>query len=81
MAARVSRKRWEQIVSGFSGKTILVIGDVMLDEYVWGEVERISPEAPVPVVRVGSESWVPGGAANVANNIRALGGRALIAGL
>jgi rfaE bifunctional protein kinase chain/domain len=76
-----SPKRWQELVSNFAAKVILVIGDIMLDEYIWGEVERISPEAPVPVVRVASETWVPGGAANVANNICALGGRAVIAGL
>ena len=49
---------------------LLVIGDVMLDEFVWGKVSRISPEAPVPVVEVQSESFYPGGAANVARNLR-----------
>ncbi len=75
------QERWDEILGNFSGKTILVIGDVMLDEYIWGEVERISPEAPVPVVQVTKDSWVPGGAANVANNISSLGGRAIIAGV
>lgn len=75
------QERWNEIIGNFSGKTILVIGDVMLDEYIWGEVERISPEAPVPVVQVTKDSWVPGGAANVANNISSLGGRAIIAGV
>jgi bifunctional ADP-heptose synthase (sugar kinase/adenylyltransferase) len=70
-----------QLVEGFKRVKILVIGDLMLDEYIWGEVERISPEAPVPVVRVASESWVPGGAANVAHNIRALGGQVALAGV
>lgn len=60
---------------------VLVIGDLMLDEFVWGTVERISPEAPVPVVWVNAESHMPGGAANVANNAQALGGRALVAGV
>src|SRR5438874_5904880 len=49
---------------------ILVIGDLMLDEFVWGKVSRISPEAPVPVVDVTRESYYPGGAANVARNVR-----------
>src|SRR5882724_10759912 len=49
---------------------LLVVGDVMLDEFVWGKVSRISPEAPVPVVEVQSESSYPGGAANVARNLR-----------
>ncbi len=69
------------IISGFAGKRILVVGDVMLDLYIQGEVERISPEAPVPVVRISSESSVPGGAANVANNISALGGTPILAGV
>ena len=55
---------------------LLVIGDVVLDEYVWGEVDRISPEAPVPVVHVRDETLVLGGAANVARNVIALGGTA-----
>ncbi|MDP8213938.1 MAG: D-glycero-beta-D-manno-heptose-7-phosphate kinase [Candidatus Euphemobacter frigidus] len=81
MKNRFLDKKWNEIISRFIGKTILVIGDVMLDEYIWGEVERISPEAPVPVVRVNSETWVPGGAANVAHNISSLGGRPIILGV
>jgi len=76
-----SRKRYLELLNAFGGVKVLVAGDVMLDEYIWGEVERISPEAPVPVVQVREETWVPGGAANVANNISALGGKAYIAGL
>jgi len=53
---------------------VLVIGDLMMDQYVWGHVDRISPEAPVPVVKVQGESIDPGGAANVVNNIKSLGG-------
>lgn len=60
---------------------ILVAGDLMLDEYIWGEVLRISPEAPVPVVRVTGESWYPGGAANVARNVRAFAGWAGVLGV
>ena len=52
------------------GKRILVIGDLMLDEFIWGKVSRISPEAPVPIVNVTGESYYPGGAANVARNLR-----------
>lgn len=58
----------------FPKARILVIGDFMLDQFVWGSVNRISPEAPVPVVNVQRESYMPGGALNVANNIRTLGG-------
>ena len=62
--------RLEQILQSVSGKRFLVIGDLMLDEFVWGKVGRISPEAPVPVVEVTGESFYPGGAANVARNLR-----------
>src|SRR3989338_3157298 len=70
-----------KIIPRFSDVKILVIGDLILDEFVWGDVSRISPEAPVPVVWVRSESFMPGGAANVANNICALGARAYLAGV
>jgi D-beta-D-heptose 7-phosphate kinase/D-beta-D-heptose 1-phosphate adenosyltransferase len=63
-------KRLEQILDRSPSKRILVIGDLMLDEFVWGKVGRISPEAPVPVVEVTGESFFPGGAANVARNLR-----------
>ena len=59
----------------------MVVGDVMVDEFIWGKVERISPEAPVPVVEVERETLLLGGAANVVNNIRALGGKVYAAGI
>jgi D-glycero-beta-D-manno-heptose-7-phosphate kinase len=59
-----------EILSRAASKRVLVIGDLMLDEFVWGKVGRISPEAPVPVVEVTGESFYPGGAANVARNLR-----------
>ncbi len=62
----------------FAGRRILVVGDVMLDRYWFGDVERISPEAPVPVVLVRRTEERPGGAANVARNIDALGGQATL---
>jgi D-beta-D-heptose 7-phosphate kinase/D-beta-D-heptose 1-phosphate adenosyltransferase len=62
--------RFNRLLAGFAGKRILVIGDLMLDEFIWGKVSRISPEAPVPVVNVTGESYYPGGAANVARNVR-----------
>jgi rfaE bifunctional protein kinase chain/domain len=65
----------------FAGQNILVIGDVILDSYIWGKVSRISPEAPVPVVDVVSDSFHLGGAANVANNVVAMGGRASVLGV
>ena len=71
----------EALLGGWSGKRVLVIGDVMLDRYLWGRVDRISPEAPVPVVDVESESVRLGGAANVADNVRALGGRPYLVGV
>ena len=68
------------IESGWTGKEVLVVGDVMLDRYTWGDVERISPEAPVPVVRVMHQSDQPGGAANVAMNIATLGASSTLVG-
>jgi rfaE bifunctional protein kinase chain/domain len=68
-------------VDRFGGTGVLVVGDVMVDEFVWGRVERISPEAPVPVVEVQREVLLLGGAANVVNNIRALGGTVFLAGV
>ena len=59
---------------------ILVIGDVMLDHYIWGDATRISPEAPVPVVDIARDTWTAGGAANVALNIAALGAQCTVAG-
>ena len=69
----------KEITDGFKGITALVVGDVMLDAYLWGHVDRISPEAPVPVVQVDRRSARLGGAANVALNIRALGAKAIVA--
>lgn len=65
----------------FKGKRILVIGDIILDRYIWGKVNRISPEAPVPIVEVTDDSFLLGGAANVANNIVSLGGSATVVGV
>ena len=64
----------EQTVAAFSGKRILVLGDVILDHYVWGSADRLSQEAPVPIVRVLQETYRLGGAANAAANICSLGG-------
>ncbi|GIU76134.1 MAG: hypothetical protein KatS3mg004_3221 [Bryobacteraceae bacterium] len=74
-------ERAQQILSRFPGLRILVAGDLMLDEFVWGEVSRISPEAPVPVVEVTGESFFAGGAANVARNLREFGARVSMAGV
>src|SRR3954469_7994725 len=68
----LSPARVRQILDGASQTRVLVIGDVMLDHFIWGSVARISPEAPVPVVDFERESFMPGGAANVARNLTAL---------
>ena len=77
----MDKSRLLRIIGQFKGKKILVIGDIMLDKYIWGEVSRISPEAPVQVVNVLRESYAPGGAANVANNIAALNAKAFMVGI
>jgi rfaE bifunctional protein kinase chain/domain len=69
------------LIRRFPRTQLLVIGDLMLDQFIWGRVDRISPEAPVPVVHVTGESFHLGGAANVVNNVRALGGRATACGV
>jgi D-beta-D-heptose 7-phosphate kinase/D-beta-D-heptose 1-phosphate adenosyltransferase len=71
----LARTRAEQLTAGFAGRRMLVLGDLMLDEFIWGRVRRISPEAPVPVVEVERETLVLGGAGNVAANLVALGAR------
>ncbi|MBL7068444.1 MAG: D-glycero-beta-D-manno-heptose-7-phosphate kinase [Candidatus Omnitrophica bacterium] len=76
-----SFSRLKKIISNFEKTKVLVIGDLILDEFIWGSVERISPEAPVPVVWVDKESYMPGGACNVANNIATLGGKAELVGV
>jgi D-beta-D-heptose 7-phosphate kinase/D-beta-D-heptose 1-phosphate adenosyltransferase len=72
---------YSKILREFKHKKILVIGDLILDRYIWGKVNRISPEAPVPVVEVSQENFLLGGAANVAHNIISLGGHASIVGV
>lgn len=74
-------ERLKDIIRRFERVSVLVVGDLMLDEFIWGKVSRISPEAPVPVVWATSESIMPGGASNVANNIRSLGGNVYMAGV
>ena len=70
----LNRTRVEQLLNQFAGRKIVIVGDVMLDEFIWGKVRRISPEAPVPVVEVLEETYRLGGSGNVAANIRALDG-------
>ncbi|MCP3965570.1 MAG: D-glycero-beta-D-manno-heptose-7-phosphate kinase [Lentisphaerae bacterium] len=71
----MKKKRLEQIVRNFSNVRIAVVGDLMLDVYIWGDASRISPEAPVPVVQVKEKSSCLGGAANVMRNVVTLGGK------
>ncbi|MFI5295054.1 MAG: D-glycero-beta-D-manno-heptose-7-phosphate kinase [Thermodesulfovibrionales bacterium] len=72
---------YQKIIESFGERRILIIGDLILDHYIWGKVRRISPEAPVPVVEVTRESFMLGGAANVAHNIVAMGGKASVVGM
>ena len=74
-------KRLAEILGRAAGRRFLVLGDLMLDEFVWGKVGRISPEAPVPVVEVTGESFYPGGAANVARNLREFCDQVAVIGL
>lgn len=77
----LSLRRARSLLRAMEGAPVLVLGDVMLDEFIWGRVTRISPEAPVPVVEVQEQSFHLGGAGNVASNVRSLGGRALLCGV
>ena len=77
----LTRQRATEIVHRFPQQRVVVFGDVMLDEFVWGDVTRISPEAPVPVVEIQRESIHLGGAANVLANLVALGARARVVGV
>jgi D-beta-D-heptose 7-phosphate kinase/D-beta-D-heptose 1-phosphate adenosyltransferase len=79
--SRETKERILRLMERFKSVRVLVVGDLIVDEFIWGTVERISPEAPVPVVRVERRSLRWGGAANVANNLRTLGARVLIAGV
>jgi D-glycero-beta-D-manno-heptose-7-phosphate kinase len=74
-------QRAQQIVNKFADRRIVVLGDLMLDEFIWGEVRRISPEAPVPIVEVKRESWNLGGAANVVANLLGLGAQVVPIGI
>ena len=78
---QLTNQRVNEIVKRMCDRTIVVFGDVMLDEFVWGEVTRISPEAPVPVVDIRRESVHLGGAANVLANLVSLGARAGVVGV
>lgn len=73
--------RFDELIAAFAGRKVAILGDVMLDRYIWGDVNRISPEAPVPVVEIRDETMRFGGAANVAENVAALGADAEIIGI
>jgi D-beta-D-heptose 7-phosphate kinase/D-beta-D-heptose 1-phosphate adenosyltransferase len=79
-AGQLSTPGARELFAEMRGKRVLVVGDVMLDEWVWGSVSRISPEAPVPVVAVSDHSFTLGGAGNVASNLRAIGAVVSLAG-
>jgi D-glycero-beta-D-manno-heptose-7-phosphate kinase len=81
MIATLKPTRVRRLLAASRRSRILVVGDVMLDQFIWGRVSRISPEAPVPVVDFERENFMPGGAANVARNLSALGARAEIFGV
>ncbi|MEG1582454.1 MAG: PfkB family carbohydrate kinase, partial [Cetobacterium sp.] len=77
----MKKSRLEEILNSFENLKVAVVGDMMLDDYLIGTVERISPEAPVPVVSVKEERFVLGGAANVVNNLSTLGAKAVCFGV
>ena len=77
----ISAAKTRSILEKISRRKVLVIGDAMLDHYIWGNATRISPEAPVPVVEVARDTYVPGGAANVAVNCTSMGASAQLAGV
>lgn len=81
MNSALDVRRLERLLDAFSRVRLLVVGDVVLDEYLWGDVDRVSPEAPVPVVHVHRESMVLGGAGNVVRNVVALGGACAFCGV
>ena len=81
MIQHLTEDRVKEVLNQAAGKTVAVIGDVMLDRYFWGSVSRVSPEAPVPVIDIDKESFHLGGAANVAKNLKTLGLNPLLCGI
>ncbi|GIV39874.1 MAG: carbohydrate kinase [Thermonema sp.] len=77
----MNKQKVEALFERFRGLRVLIVGDVMIDSYLWGQATRISPEAPVPVVNVKKREWRLGGAANVALNVKALGAEAILCGV
>ncbi len=80
MAETLAGRHAAELLTRMAGRRVVVVGDVMIDEWIWGDVSRISPEAPVPVVAVREHTFTLGGAGNVANNLRALGARVAFVG-
>ncbi|MFC1855938.1 D-glycero-beta-D-manno-heptose-7-phosphate kinase [Thermodesulfobacteriota bacterium] len=78
---KIKNKRLIELAKGFKNGRVLVVGDVMIDQFIYGSVERISPEAPVPVVAVEDETFMLGGAANVLHNIKGLKGSSTVCGI
>src|SRR4030067_616280 len=78
---KITKEKLQRIVSRLGRHRIMVLGDVMLDEFIWGNVSRISPEAPVPVVQIETQESKLGGAANVALNLKALGDQPILIGV
>ncbi len=81
MTTDIAAPRAAELLARMAGRRVVVVGDVMIDEWIWGRVSRISPEAPVPVVAVRDHSFTLGGSGNVANNLRALGAQVVFAGV
>ncbi len=77
----INDKRLQEILNGGAGKRVLVLGDLMVDRYLWGNVSRISPEAPVPIINIEDDEIRLGGAANVANNLLGLGAEPVLVGV
>lgn len=78
---KIDLQRAKAIIDNFENRKIVILGDVMLDQYIFGQVSRISPEAPVPVLEITSENYCLGGAGNVAHNLEALGAQYLLVGV
>ena len=81
MAVEIAVPRASELLARMAGRRVVVIGDLMIDEWIWGRVSRISPEAPVPVVAVNNHSFTLGGSGNVASNLRALGAQVSVVGV
>ena len=77
----LTHPRAVELVQKFPASTVLIVGDIMLDQFLIGSVNRLSPEAPVPIVEHSRNEYRVGGAANVANNIKALGGQVELVGI